>query len=512
MKINLKSIISFSLSLGLSFPALADDAEQGFVSLFDGESLTQWEGDPKLWSVEDGAITGVTNSDEPLKDNTFLIWSDGEVDDFELRLQYKIESGNSGVQYRSFLEPSSNPWRLGGYQADIDSSPKYTGINYGEKFRGILALRGQKTEIGANHKPTEIERFATAEDLQAKIKSGEWNDYRIVAKGFTFEHYINGELMSVVVDNDKEQRRRGGKLGFQLHQGPPMKVQFKDIRLKRLPLEDVKKVVFLAGRPSHGYGSHEHRAGCMLLADALNRNAGDLVFSNVYTNGWPRDPSAFDNADAIVIYCDGGNGHMANPYLRQLDQILSRGVGLGCLHYGVEVPKGEVGDKFVEWIGGYFETDWSVNPHWDATFAQFPDHPVANGVKPFTIRDEWYYHMRFRENMEGVTPILSSLPPSDTLKRKDGPHSNNPDVRAAVLERKEPQHVMWVAERESGGRGFGFTGGHFHNNWAEDSFRKVVLNAITWIAKADVPADGIPSQTPDETALEANQDFPKPQK
>ena len=150
--------------------------------------------------------------------------------------------------------------------------------------------------------------------------------------------------------------------------------------------------------------------------------------------------------------------------------------------------QGPSGERFLDWIGGYFEPHWSVNPHWTAKFEKFPDHPISRGVKPFEINDEWYYHMRFREGMKGVTPILTALPPKESLSRPDGPHSGNPAVRAAVLERKEPQHMAWAAEREGGGRGFGFTGGHDHWNWGDPNFRKLVLNAIVWCAHGEVPA------------------------
>jgi len=269
-----------------------------------------------------------------------------------------------------------------------------------------------------------------------------------------------------------------------------------------------KKVVFIAGKASHGPGEHEHRAGCMLLADHLNRS-GLPLHSVVVTNGWPEDESVFDGAHAVVIYADGGPNHPAIPHLGTLRKLARAGVGIGCIHYGVEVPNGDPGDTFLDLIGGYFATDWSVNPHWDADFKDLPVHPVTRGIKDFQIRDEWYYHMRFREGMEGVTPILSDLPPEDTLKRRDGPHSNNPHVREAVLERKEPQHVMWVYERPAslgGGRAFGFTGGHFHRNWRHDDHRGVVLNAIAWIAGADVPDDGVPSPTPTDAEMAANLD------
>jgi hypothetical protein len=166
----------------------------------------------------------------------------------------------------------------------------------------------------------------------------------------------------------------------------------------------------------------------------------------------------------------------------------------------------------LDWIGGYFEMNWSVNPHWkikDAVLAK--DHPIARGVKPYSTQDEWYYHMRFRTDGDGVTYVLSALPPADTLKRPDGPHSGNPAVREAVA-RGEKQTVAWARQRPDGGRGFGFTGGHFHWTWANDQNRKMVLNAIAWIAKVEVPANGVASSRPTLAELRENQDWPVPEK
>lgn len=486
-------------------------------SLFDGKTLTDWDGDPDHWSVEDGAITGKTSEEKKLKANSFLIYRGEQFDNFELQLEYKIVNGNSGIQYRSFELPNRK-WGIGGYQADFEAGDKYSGILYGEQFRGILALRGEMTELTAGKngkmKKTVVETLGKSEDIQAKIKKEDWNKYRIVASGFRFQHFINGMKTVEVVDNDIKNRRATGLLALQIHVGPAMTVQFKNIKIKKLPAK--KKVAFVAGTPSHGFGSHEHKAGCMLLADALN--ASDLgIEATVYTNGWPKDDSVLDYADTIVVYCDGGKRHPFNAHLDRLNQIQKRGIGLACIHYGVEVPKGPSGDAFVKWTGGYFETDWSVNPHWTGTFDEFPEHPITRGVGAFTVNDEWYYHMRFEEGMSGVTPILSDLPPSDTLvkedgslKRKDGAHSNNPAVRAAVLERKEPQHVAWARQRTDGGRGFGFTGGHYHWNWANANFRKLVLNAIAWTAHVEIPTDGISSDELTIDRLLANQDEKQP--
>jgi type 1 glutamine amidotransferase len=267
------------------------------------------------------------------------------------------------------------------------------------------------------------------------------------------------------------------------------------------------KIIFLAGGPSHGYGGHEHKAGCLLLAECLNKNVPG-VEATVH-DGWPADATALGDAAAIVAFCDGNKRHVLSNNLEQVDKLMEKGVGLACLHYGVELSKGEPGNYLLKWIGGYYEIFWSVNPHWTAEFTSFPDHPITRGVKPFAADDEWYYHMRFRENMEGVTPILTAVPPDSTRQRPDGSHSGNPVVRAR---KGMPEHVAWAYERPGGGRGFGFTGGHWHWNWANDSFRTVVLNGIVWVAGLEPPPGGVPSQTPTFRQLEANQDFPQTKK
>ena len=260
-----------------------------------------------------------------------------------------------------------------------------------------------------------------------------------------------------------------------------------------------KKIVMIAGRPSHGPGQHEHNAGVLLFKKCLEGVPGVTVETHL-SGRWPSDPAALEGAAAIVIYSDGGRGHPAlqGERLQALDALHDKGTGFVFVHYACE-PTREKGQKeFLDWIGGCFEIHWSVNPHWDADFTSLPEHPITRGVKPFKMRDEWYYHMRFREGMQGVTPILTALPGSDTLTRPDGPHSGNPTVRKAVAE-GEPQHVAWAAESQNGARGFGFTGGHFHRNWGDENMRKVMLNAILWAAKVDVPAEGVASTvTPDD--------------
>jgi len=280
--------------------------------------------------------------------------------------------------------------------------------------------------------------------------------------------------------------------------------------------------VMIAGKPSHGPGEHEHNAGIQLLAKCLAQGAPQLAIK-IHLNGeWP-GADELAQADTVVIYSDGGGGHPAaqGGRLAQLDKEMKRGCGFVTLHYAVEVERNAGGPEFLDWQGGYFERDWSVNPHWVATFSNLPKHEITNGVKPFSTLDEWYYHMRFREAMTDITPILSDLPPWSSLARPDGHHSGNPYVRAAVASGQK-QHVAWAATRPNGGRGFGFTGGHFHGagtndspeqaakhpGWGNESQRKLVLNAIAWTAHVAVPPNGVESKITRED-LAANLD-PKP--
>jgi hypothetical protein len=264
------------------------------------------------------------------------------------------------------------------------------------------------------------------------------------------------------------------------------------------------KVLFLAGPPSHALGEHEHIAGCKLLAKCLEEGMPNIE-TQVHEGRLPKeiDPALFEGVATVVVYCDGGPGHILNPHVEFFDGLMKKGVGLVCIHYAVETTKGKYGDKFLEWLGGYFEPHWSVNPHWDANYEEIPAHAITRGIPPFGQNDEWYYHMRFAKDMGGVTPILTTLPPESTLTRPDGPHSGNPHVREAI-KKGEKQHMAWAFERPDGGRAFGFTGGHFHRNWQEDPFRKLMLNAITWTAKVEVPEDGVNSATPTDEEMQAN--------
>ncbi len=261
-----------------------------------------------------------------------------------------------------------------------------------------------------------------------------------------------------------------------------------------------KKIVLIAGSPSHGYLEHEYRAGSLLFQKCLSGVSGVNVV--VVSNDWPKDVSVLEGAAAIVIFSSGGNGHplARDPKrLRALEGIINPGVGFGTMHYAVEIPEYKGGAEFLRWQGGYFLTNWSVNPHWTAHFKNIPEHEITRGVKPFMIHDEWYYHMKFADR--GVTPILSAVPPESTRGKPgaNSSHGGNPEVQK---HKGEAETVVWAFERPDGGRGFGFTGAHDHKNWGNENFRKIALNAILWVAKVPVPANGVECKVTPEDLLQ----------
>jgi hypothetical protein len=212
-----------------------------FKDIFDGKTLNGWEGDPAYWRVENGILTGEVTPQTKLKQNSFLIWKGGAVSDFELKVEYRISDyGNSGINYRS-EKVKGIPFALKGYQADIDGKnrygdgfPRYTGQNYEERGRQFLALRGQRVVIENGQKPKVIDSLGSKEKLLKSIYKNGWNEYYLVVKGNNMKHFINGMLMSEVTDNDNANRKMSGWLGVQVHVGPPMKVEFKNFKLKML--------------------------------------------------------------------------------------------------------------------------------------------------------------------------------------------------------------------------------------------------------------------------------------
>jgi len=259
-----------------------------------------------------------------------------------------------------------------------------------------------------------------------------------------------------------------------------------------------REILLIAGQPSHGPLEHEMNADAMLFAKLLNNVPG--IHATVSKNGWPSDPLVVEKAHAIWVFCDGGVKHLIakEDHEAEMRAAASRGAGIVFYHYGVEPPENALHQEFLDWTGGFFELNHSVNPIFEADFASLPKHPITQGVTPFKIRDEWYYNIRFRDDPKGLTQILVTTPPASSLNRKDGPHENNPDVRSKI---GQPQCMMWAYQRPNGGRGVGFTGGHFHKNLADDNVRKLILNSLVWAAKGKVPAKGVESHVTEEDLM-----------
>jgi hypothetical protein len=234
------------------------------------------------------------------------------------------------------------------------------------------------------------------------------------------------------------------------------------------------KIVLVAGPPSHKSGEHEFFAGCAVLAGLVRQTPG--VFP-VIVRDWPKDPKTFEGARTIVFFTDGGGDQptIKGDHPAQLQKLLEKGVGIVHLHAIIDYPK-DMGDRARSWLGGCYEPGYSRRAHWVASFKEFPEHAVTRGVKPFTVDDGWLTRSRFVEKMKGVTPLLRTVPPTTKL-----PPGAKPGDDAIV---------SWCYDRPDGGRSFVFTGCHLHRSWGEEGYRRLLVNAILWTAKVDVPKSG----------------------
>ena len=336
-------------------------------------------------------------------------------------------------------------------------------------------------------------KIISSKEVSSKTVSDEWLTHEVDLSPYA------GKEINLQLENQPTDWRN--EWGY-WHE---IKVQAKPFTsLKKGSVSQNKKVVFISGKPSHGRMKHEHRAGNMILAKRLNESGLPIEAVVLEDIGYPKDESVLEDASTIVIFCTGHGGHVLNPKLKEFDALMKKGIGVIMIHWATEAVSGAPGDKFLEWMGGFCDLNWSVNPHWKPNFKP-RKHPIWNGVQPFSVDDEWYYHMRFVEDRTGLTPILSDVPSMETLKRPDGMRSGNPSVRKAVAN-GESQHVAWAYERPQGGRGFGFTGGHNHVSWQDDNYRKIMLNAILWTAGMEVPENGVDSLSPDDAEIESNLD------
>jgi len=213
-------------------PQLGPLEETGFTSIFDGSTMKGWEGDPEFWKVENGALVGWCTAEKQPAQNTFLIYRGGTFADFELKLDYKLTGNNSGIQIRSIELPDVK-LAMKGYQADMDAQQRFTGQFYEERGRGFLAMRGQFNYIAPDAKKGIVSSLGSDEELKAIIKSDDWNSVHLIARGNTLIQMINGRVTSMLIDDDAAGRKMDGLIGFQVHRGPAMRVEFKNVRVKK---------------------------------------------------------------------------------------------------------------------------------------------------------------------------------------------------------------------------------------------------------------------------------------
>ena len=290
-------------------------------------------------------------------------------------------------------------------------------------------------------------------------------------------------------------------------------VVFAGVLLAQLSQADTKKILFYAGSASHGWGAHQHPAGGLILVQAMRQSGLDVDIDLVFE--WP---SAADltAVDALVIYSDGWNVHPATEHLDDLEYFMNRGGGLSVLHWATGIGGNDLWTKKnvthdavrVTWrglVGADFEPWHSVSVIWDASFEALADHEITRGIAPFTVWDECYFHLRCSEAAcEHVIPLHQSLPPVSVIRPGLRADSGSESALEAVGERKEPQYCSWAFDRPSGGRSFGYTGGHLHWNWARDEVRKLVLNGIFWTSGGEIPTDGVTSPRPTAKQMLAN--------
>ena len=378
---------------------------------------------------------------------------------------------------------------------------EFRGLREGKTDYGLVVFGDSKIEVGGKY-----EGYAPLVDEIAKSFAG---GPVPIASDETIEMFAFMEAA------DESKRRGGSPVMIADVMAKATQAATKLVAAKTEINNAPKKIVLIAGKPSHPARMHEFNAGVQLLSKCLKDVPG--VKTGFVLNGWPKDESILENADAIVFYMDGGKGHEAvqeeGQRLKKIEQWVKKGVGIGCMHFGVEIVPDQAGKEFKRWIGGHYENMFSCNPIWEPQFSQFPNHPVARGVKPFQAKDEWYFNMRFVSDSPGnvpadfdgskFVPILIASPSDDV---RDGPYVYPKGPYAHIESNKgRAEAMMWSIERPDGGRGFGFTGGHFHDNWGNDNYRKVVLNALLWTAHAEVPQNGVDSKVTAEE-LEANLD------
>ena len=247
-----------------------------------------------------------------------------------------------------------------------------------------------------------------------------------------------------------------------------------------------KKILFLAGKDGHGFGVHEFSAGLTILKELLEKQKGfrHKIETYLFVRGKRPSKQHFKDVDALIFFCNGRGGHLANQYLKTVDSLVNKGVGILMMHYAVD-PHSKYRRYFAKWMGGYYEDKFSTNPIWILRNSILADSPITNGVNKFSLKDEWYFNIRFKKR---IKPILSGIPSYAERRKKNQSRQILKHIKENIG-RKEV--VMWSYERAHNGRSIGFTGGHFHASWKNEDFRKLILNAVAWVSHLPIPKKGL---------------------
>lgn len=444
-----------ALALASTAVRAADEWKVGeWKSLFNGRDLSGWE-------VVDYAGAGeVKVEDGELVLNTGVALTGIRRTNGFPRTNYEILVTATKKQGQDFFSAITFP--VG------ETNVTFINGGWGGALVGISSIDGMDAS----------ENMTTA---FWKFEKDQPYEFRVRVLDDKLQAFIDGEK---IIDANIEGRKismRAGEIDLSVPLGISTyqtTATIQEIKIRKLPKE-LKKIAFIAGSKSHGPGEHEYKKGLRLLRDAIEKESGLIaVDTDVHLGGWPVDDRDLDDADTIVVFCDGSDhdrdDHPLVKYSRwkQIERQMERGAGLVCLHYSLFVPSEDLGPKFLDWIGGYFDYENGSGPrNWHSKIEtrEFsilpatPGHPILEGVEPFTIQEEYYFNIRFPEDKEGLTPIATFDP-----------------------EKKDWSKVVgWAYERENGGRGFGYTGGHFHENWENPEVLRMIVNAILWTAKAD---------------------------
>ncbi len=442
-------------------------AAGAWAPLFDGKSLRGWK------STEFGG------EGEVRVENGELILNTGAV--------------LSGVNYTNPVPKMNYEIRLEAKR--MDGSDFFCGLTFpvADSFATFIVGGWGGGIVGIS----SVDSMDASENETMKsmgFDSGRWYKIRVRVTSEKLEAWIDNEQLVDLVTKDRKISLRPGPIESSMPFGLAAyqtAAAYRNIEVRQLPEARRKKVVFIAGAKSHGPGEHEYEKGLRLLKDSLDKSPNILgVASEVYPNGWPADPSVLDSAATIVLYCDGSDrNEQAHPLLtgnrlEQLSKAMAKGVGLVAIHYTVFVPAEKAGNQFLNWLGGYF--DYETGPAANKWFSKIetrdyqtglstPAHAISRGLRGVNLKEEFYFNMRLNSRDPGWKPIVHF-----------GPARNGTE-----------NVVGWAIERSDGGRGFGYTGGHFHKNWHDVQIRKLMLNAIVWTAGIEVPEEGVISPAVD---------------